>query len=51
MAPLSYEPEIRAKKRNFSTTTTKDLEKRKKAAAHAAEQEDETLGNAIPTKR
>ena len=51
LAPLWYEPEIKTKKCKFSATITKDLEKSKKAATHAAEEEHEILGNTIPTKR
>ena len=50
LAPRWYEPEIRSKKHKLSTTATKDLEKRKKAATNAADEENEILGKTIPTR-
>ena len=51
MAPRWYEPEIRSKKRKFSTTATKDLEKRKKVDSNDTDEENEILGTTIPTRR
>ena len=51
LAPRWYEPEIKSKKCKPSTTITKDLEKRKKAASNATDEENEILGTLIPTRR
>ena len=51
MVPDWYEPEARPKKRKASITLTKDLEKKKKAASIAIDEEDEMLGAIIPTRR
>ena len=51
LAPRWYEPEIRSKQCKLSTTATKDLEKRKKAATNAADKENEILGTTISTRR
>ena len=50
LAPRWYEPETRPKKHKASATLTKDLEKKKKAASSAADEENEMLGTAIPTR-
>ena len=49
MAPDWYEPE-KPKKRKASTTLTKDLEKKKKAAPIAVD-EDDMMGANIPIGR
>ena len=49
-APDWYEPEPKLKKRKVSATLTKDLEKKKKAA-YVAVDEDDTMGVTIPTGR
>ena len=51
LAPDWYEPEAKPKKRKASVTLTKDLEKKKKAANIAVDEEDEMLGTLIPTRR
>ena len=50
LAPDWYEPEANTKKRKASASLTKELEKKKKAARTAADQENEMLGTAIPTR-
>ena len=50
LAPNWYAPRYKARKRKVTSTSTKDLEKRKKVV-NTAEAEDEILGNTVPTKR
>ena len=50
LAPYWYEPEAKTKKRKASVSLTKDLEKKKKAANIAVD-EDDMLGATIPTGR
>ena len=50
MAPDWYEPEAKTKKHKASASLTKDLEKKKKAASIAVDEENEMLGTAIPTR-
>ena len=50
MAPDWYEPEAKTKKRKASVSLTKNLEKKKKAASIAVD-EDDMLGATIPTGR
>ena len=51
LAPNWYEPEVKPKKCKASAALTKDLEKKKKAASNAVDEENEMLGTAIPTRR
>ena len=51
LAPDWYEPEAKSKKHKASAALTKELEKKKKAASTAVNEENEMLGTAIPTRR
>ena len=51
LAPDWYEPEAKSKKRKASTALTKELEKKKKVASIAVDEENEMLGTAVPTRR
>ena len=51
LAPRWYELDNKSKKCKPSATLTKDLEKKKKAALNAADEENEILGTIIPTKQ
>ena len=50
LAPDWYELAAKSKKRKASTALTKELEKKKKAVAGTADEENEMLGTAIPVK-
>ena len=51
LAPDWYEPEAKTKKRKASTSLMKELEKKKKAASIAVDEENKMLGTAVPTRR
>ena len=51
LAPDWYDPEGKPKKRKAPVSLTKDLEKKKKAASIAVDEEIEMLGTGIPTTR
>ena len=51
LAPDWYEPEAKSKKRKASAALTKELEKKKKVASTAVDEENEMMGTAIPVRR